>query len=818
MTKVCVVCGNRASETDRQIVDPLQKVTYHKIPISVSRNKKWLEFCSLTKKDNINNKFVCSEHFEKHYLERDLKSELLDGVKRMILKREAVPTIKTPKKLKRRKSEDSEQDQHKKRKEEIDRLLNSDYPQPITNPFRQKNTKSSRNKLTSGTSDDVVEVEMSSLSRRQETRRLKELETENKALKLKVEELEQVVVKKNEKINLAKTEMVNITIALQELKDIENRNLNIRVKELLKGHYTENQIRRVFNNKEVISWTNEEMQQAFTIRMFGSDVHDYVCKKLRHPSPSLNEMLRWVQKVHQQTGFLIPTLGILQVLGSRMDSQERECILLIGRTKVHPKYYYDPVRDQIFGKDAYLYCICVQSIFSDWHQIIYIDIDLIYSTDILMALINELHEIGFNVAGITAMCDQETADLWTELDVSTEEHFIRHPKTKNPIYMFCCPISTLTVILKIFVEDGLLVQEDVSVTKDIIQKLYESNHPEITQLLSTTTLDSLLNDSNVSEMDSVGDVISDNFVQALKLLSEEGEESIGVAATLFELIRDWYDLLTTERKTSDEAEDLSITHQEYGNNIDEQNIVLDGMYDTIETLKCSSEQATCLQQAILISMNSLKKLFNDLRQIHDCKSIPTRNLTLFNLNRTFDAFQENNPSSIQPTSKILFELSKTILTRDQSSLSSKIVEETRLPAVEMVYEASDATVDPSVANISEKLACSNLINYVATTLREKYEYLGDQTFVIERKDNSYVVMPEMPTGIVEPSKLWMEQARKLETYVSDITFYRNENVVENLVNSISRRHPKMGVDIIRLYVQRRIMIKLNNMNRDLEIV
>lgn len=344
----------------------------------------------------------------------------------------------------------------------------------------------------------MVEVETSSLSRRQETRRLKELETENKALKLKVEELEQVVVKKNEKINLAKTEMVNITIALQELKDIENRNLNIRVKELLKGHYTENQIRRVFNNKEVISWTNEEMQQAFTIRMFGSDVHDYVCKELRHPSPSLNEMLRWVQKVHQQTGFLIPTLGILQVLGSRMDSQERECVLLIGRTKVHPKYYYDPVRDQIFGKDAYLYCICVQSIFSDWHQIIYIDIDLIYSTDILMALINELHEIGFNVAGITAMCDQETADLWTELDVSTEEHFIRHPKTKNPIYMFCCPISTLTVILKTFVEDGLLVQEDVSVTKDIIQKLYESNHPEITQLLSTTTLDSLLNVSNES--------------------------------------------------------------------------------------------------------------------------------------------------------------------------------------------------------------------------------------------------------------------------------------------------------------------------------
>lgn len=90
MTKVCVVCGNRASDTDREIVDPLQKITYHKIPISGERNRKWLAFCSMSKNDNINNKFVCSDHFEKHYLERDLKSELLDGVKRMILTKQGI--------------------------------------------------------------------------------------------------------------------------------------------------------------------------------------------------------------------------------------------------------------------------------------------------------------------------------------------------------------------------------------------------------------------------------------------------------------------------------------------------------------------------------------------------------------------------------------------------------------------------------------------------------------------------------------------------------------------------------------------------------
>ncbi|XP_062565059.1 uncharacterized protein LOC134227520 [Armigeres subalbatus] len=826
MSKVCVVCGNRASETDREIVDPLQKVTYHKIPISADRNKKWLEFCSLSKKDNINNKFVCSDHFEKQYLERDLKSELLDGVKRMILTRQAVPTIKKSRRNKRRKSEESEEDQHKKRRAEIDKLLNSEYPQPIMNPFRPKtatlkSSKTSTNRRNKQVQpkdlDEVIEIEPQLQSSGEERGRVKTLEKENKTLKLKIEELEQLILKKNDKINLAKTEMVNITIALQELKDVENRNLNIRVRELLKGYYTENQIRRVFNSTDVVSWANEEMKQAFTIRMFGTDVYDYICEQLRYPIPNTKEMLLWVQQLYQQTGFLIPTLGILQVLGSKMNPLERECILLIGRTKVHPKYHYDAVRDQVFGKTAYLYCICVQSILANWHQIIYVDFDMIYSTDILMALTNELYDVGFNVVGISAMCDQDLAELWTELDVSTEQHFISHPKTNRSIFMFSCPMSTMTMILKTFVEDGLLVHEDVLVTKDIIQKLYESNNPDITQLLSSTTLDALLNESYFSELESTSELIPDNLVQALKILSEEGEEAVAVAVTLFELFRDWHELLSTQPKDTGEAEDLPVTQQEYGLNIDEQNIVLDGMYDTIETLKCSTEQASCLQQAILISINSLKKLLIDLRQRHGCKSIPTRNLTLFNLNRVFVAFQENNSSSVQPSRKILFRLCETIAEKDEFSLSSIIAKKTLLPSLK-INQVSDEDADPEISNISEKQACSHLTHYVAKMLREKYEYLGNQTFVIERKANSYVVMPEQPTGTVEPSKIWVEQAKKLETYVSNITFYRNENIVESLVNSISRRHPKMGVDIIRLYVQRRIMIKLNNLNKNPEFV
>lgn len=426
----------------------------------------------------------------------------------------AIPSIKKPKKPKRKNSQESEEEQRKKRKEEVDKLLSGERPEPITNPFRQKNAGAKSNtdkaskintrssskgepKNEAQNTNTMFENVISIRSPLKEDSRLKSLDMENRALKLKINEMEQLIEKKNEKINLAKTEMVNITIALQELKDIENRNLNIRVKELLQGHYTENQIRRVFCSTDAVTWNNEEMQKAFGLRIHGAKVYDYICSELHYPLPNPKEMLQWVQRIYQQTGFLIPILSVLQALGSKMDPHEKECVLLMGRTKVCPEYHYDTARDQIFGKSAYLYCICVQSVLAHWRQIIYVDFDLIYSTDLLLALINELHDVGFNVVGVSGTCDQETTDLWTEFDVSTEKHFICHPKTKQPIYMFTCAISTLSLIRKTFVEDGFMVPDDVLVTKDVVQQLYESNHPEISQLLSTTTLDTLLNVSRM---------------------------------------------------------------------------------------------------------------------------------------------------------------------------------------------------------------------------------------------------------------------------------------------------------------------------------
>ncbi|XP_055628718.1 uncharacterized protein LOC129770108 isoform X2 [Toxorhynchites rutilus septentrionalis] len=820
MTRTCIVCGNRASKTDREIVDPLEKITYHTIPISEKRNRKWMVFCCLTKNDNMRNKYVCSVHFEKKCFERDLKSELLDGVK-------PIPTIKKPRKQKRKNSQEHEEEQQKRRKEEIEKLLNGDVPKPILNPFRQKQIDSK--------SSTKNEVRTSSRPRRKcidaeiiaapiefieppidsdNNEESESLRQENKILKLKITELEQQIEKKNEKISLAKTEMLNITIALQELKDIENRNLNIRVNEFLQGIFTDNQIRKLSHGGENITWTNDEMSNAFILRMFGEDTYEHVCDRLHYPLPTTTEMEQWVHDSYLQRGLLVPILKILQVYGRGMDPHDKECVLLLGRTKVRPQYTYDTIRDQIIDNEGYMHCICVQGILTGWHQIIYIDFDLIYSTDLLVILITELYKIEFNVMAVSGVCEQETVDLWSEFDISPDQHFIYHPKTEQPIYMFTCAVSTFQMLHKVLSDGGFLVQDDVLVTTNIIEKLFQSDLPEIHQNLKITKQHLSCRVFTEYNNHITEELISQATARSLQILSEEGEEAVAVLATLFELFRDWYDLSMTSSTCAEN--EISITHQKYGMNFDEQNVVLDGMYDTIESLKCNSEQYNFVQQAVMVSINSLRKLFIDIKRKFRGESIPTANLTMVSLNDLFSQYKQIQNLTVAPIEKILHLLSVVIADCDLLSITNKILNAASLNKGIRTLEKFGTSTDSTFGNISEKDACTFLTAYIAHELKEKYSYLGDQTFIIERKNNSYVVTSGIQTGDIAPSGLWVEQARKLEMYVSDITFYRNENVIENVVSSIAKRHPKMGVDIIRMYVEKRIMIKLNNLNKDLQ--
>lgn len=815
MARVCEVCGNSSADTDQEAGDdPLERVTYHQIPLTEGpRQRVWLKFCKLSSAKNLNKKFVCSLHFERRYLQRDLRSELLaGGVKRNVLTRDAVPTIRSAKRQKRKVALEAERER-KRRKEEIERLLSEGgsggEEEPSVVVVRPKVKVRLPNNRTI-TIEQRVEDMGEEVVREDSAQALREA---NEALQAKVAQLEQVIEKKNEKIMLAKTEMVNITTALQDLRSLEEKNLTIKVNEVLKEYLTENQIRRLIAGNVEIAWSNEEMYNSFVLRMLGS--FDFVQTQLKFPLPTAQEMELWVHETYLKTGLLNRALTILKALTRSMSSRDRECALLLSRTKANTKFTYDTVRDQVIDNAGFLYCIAVQGIFSSWHQIVYLEFDLIYTADLLTSLMMELAAIQLNVVAIAGGCDQETEDLWNELEITAERHFVEHPVTKAPVFVTVCAFSTLTALWKVLIGEGFAVQDGTTtVTRRQFEALVKSGHADIGKKHL------VYDESSKSNLRLAEEVISHKTANAFHLLSEvEDEEGAAVLATLVELFRDWYDLMTTTTvSTTPVGHDYSsaeaVTRLRYGTSLEEQNVVLDGMYDTMASLRLLNEDDDqFLQQAILISVNSIRVLLPELRKKYPGETLPTITLTNLTLTDTFKEFHNVHQQKLSSTNAVLCQLSQAIADHIPTASTNKLRLQTALTTgIRPPSEQPEPSPCDDLPQVNESNACAFLAQYVAKALHAKYSYLGDQTFVIERHANRYVVMPDMPTGLFEPSRLWTEQAKKLEDYVSDITFFKNEGVVENVVSSIAKRHPKMGVDIIRMYVEKRLVIKLRNLN------
>uniref|UniRef100_A0A1Q3FVP1 Putative transposable element n=1 Tax=Culex tarsalis TaxID=7177 RepID=A0A1Q3FVP1_CULTA len=819
MSRVCEVCGNSSADTDQEAGDdPLERVTYHQIPLTEGqRQMAWLKFCKLSNARNLNKKFVCSLHFERKYIQRDLRSELLGGVRRNVLTRDAVPTIRSAKRQKRKVALEAEEER-KRRKEEIERILSEGGSDSGGKVEEEEVVRPKVKVRLSNNRTITIErrPEMSPVRKDVgEEDRVQALREANEALQAKVAQLEQVIEKKNEKITLAKTEMVNITTALQDLKNLEEKNLTIKVNEVLKEYLTENQIRRLIDKNAAVPWTNEEMFNGFVLCTLQS--FDFVRTQLKFPLPTDSDMELWVHGTYVKAGLLDRAITVLKVLARSMSPRDRECALLIGRTKANTKFTYDSVRDQVIDNDGFLYCIAVQGIFSSWHQIVYLDFDLIASPDLLTTLMTELAAVQLNVVAIGGICDQETIDLWSELEITPERHFLEHPVTKEPVFMLVCAVSTLTALWRVLIGEGFTVQdESTTVTRRQIEALIESKNADIGKRHL------LYDESNKSNSRLAEELISHKTANAFHLLSEigdeEGAESAAVLATLLELFRDWYDLMTTTPLSAtpsgghDYSSPEAVTRLKYGTSLEDQNVVLDGMYDTVASLSFVNEDDQFLQQAILVSVASIRVLLLELRKKYPSESIPTITLTGLSLTDTFTEFHKVHQHRLSSVNAVLCQLSHAIADHIPTAATNKLLLASSLTTGwRPIAEPEEPKCD-DLPEVSEENACTFLAQFVAKALHSKYSYLGDQTFVIERHANRYVVMPDMPTGLFEPSRLWTEQAKKLEAYVSDISFYKNEGVMQNVVSSIAKRHPKMGVDIIRMYVEKRLVIKLRNLN------
>uniref|UniRef100_A0A182M397 THAP-type domain-containing protein n=1 Tax=Anopheles culicifacies TaxID=139723 RepID=A0A182M397_9DIPT len=842
--KYCVLCPNRSAITDTQTDDGFERITYHRFPTNPQRQDQWLKQCELSRESfpTLTYKFVCSNHFAPECFERDMRAELLYGIKRMALKRDALPTILTTRQhLKRQlNTQSSEEEDRQKRKEEVDKLLNGQIPvtEEIVNPFRKRNIEDT----------PCLPEERERMSHSELLQRIEDLEQETMNQRKHIAQLQRTIDRKTEKINFAKAEMVNTAIALQELKDHENRHVNERITEILSGRFGEGQLATIMAGMPdrteesllQVLWTENELVEALRLRCISKEAYEFVRKQLRYPLPDASQIERWIHSVYLETGHNATTMRILQLRACELKDVELICTLNLLHINTPVRYHYDRKRDQIVGPRAQLHCLTVQGIFASWQQIVYVDFDLLMGRELVEKIVTDLHHTGYRVVSITTGCDREAANMWCELNVSNEQPCVRHPVTGHSIYVYACPDQTLVAIHRALIEDGFLMQENnLPITSATLMPLLNTQQSFTAEpgsstiyerYLSRKVLQNIAQDSALSR-----EFISPTTTNALKSLAIDEDDDGGVLSTLttlFDLFVDWYDLCTASDRSTEHSEigQPPITNLPYGVCEDEQNIVLDGMVDVMETIRCLNSDNDFLPQAVLMSINSMRKLLADLRVSYPehVKGIPMQRMSRIPMNETVRKLQQiltqhNSQSHGQNPSvnDVLFHLCSSVV----SAVEDPHVTNTLLQLGGFMGETShknlrrqDDPPDPDVRNVTDNNACEFLTHLAVSRLGHKYDYLGKRSITIEHTNAQYAIKPSVGDDLssVTPSVLWTEQAKRLESYLRGTIQEKKPGLVKGLIDYIDDRHPQMGRDLVELYVRKRIAIKLQTLNSKLD--
>ncbi|KFB51225.1 hypothetical protein ZHAS_00019491 [Anopheles sinensis] len=859
--RACMVCQNRSSVTDKQPVDPLQRITYHRLTMNVERRDRWLEFCGITKDScaSLNHKFICSDHFEAECFERDLRSELLDGIKRMVLKKDAIPTIRSKEQQQLPRNHGSEpkddEAERNRRKAEVEILLSGDTANetPIVNPFRKHvckerpSAKRQASPLLSNYPDgSKLPRVLGPSSETDLLQRIMQLEQVTNEQSKLIEQLQRTIDQKTEKINFAKAEMVNIAIALQDMKDHENRHVSDRVAQLLSGRFSEGQLAAITTDATGTSqqsfWTDDDLMKALELRGISEEAFRYVVQRLNYPLPDAAQIERWIHSVYLETGSNRKAFRLLELHAASLSRQKLICTLNISCTDSPVRYHYDVARDQIIGPDAQLHCITVQGIFSDWIQLVHVDFDINYSQQLVAEMLSKLHRIGYHVVAITTACDRYAASMWTELGACYDQHLIRHPVTSDNVYVYVCPDSTLNAIHRILLTDGFMMQQtNVMITKDnvliTLARLMESVHMRTGR---TLTIDQRHLDSE--NLDNPFDtclsrqLISHETSSALKMLAHDSgdDDTLATLGTLFEIFTDWYELCTSAAhaswKDQQQQQPPSITCLPYGSNEDEQNIILDAMYDVMENFRCTTADNNFLREGVLMSINSMRRLLADLRRDYPGRisSIPMERLgsspvraAMVNLRCALR--NATAGTGLLTGNEVLVHLCNSILNDGQHShISNRMLQLNGLPMIPLTesVRSKDERNELDVRGITEQNVCSYLTKHIAVSLLHKYDYLGEQIIELDRSNDQYIVRQDSKKMIdaLVPSALWTEQAKVLEFYLNDgVVQQRTPSLVENLVNRILDQHPRMGRDLVEMYVRKRIAIQLHLLNVELGV-
>lgn len=470
----------------------------------------------------------------------------------------------------------------------------------------------------------------------------------------------------------------------------------------------------------------------------------------------------------------------------------------------------------------------VRGLFKNWIQPIFIGFDQKITKELLFRVISALHEISYRPVACVSGCKNSKEDVWKLLDVSVDKPFFEDPVSGEKIYMFVDALHLLKQLRNYFLDTGFILRDGKKITKQPIINLINSTNEEISSRHKLTEKHIDCMRPQRQNFSLVIQLLS--HTTATALCDSKIDDEAEVTGNFIELVSKWFDIMH-----SYPPEMNFCMKQPFGIDLKNQISVLNEMYDTIYAMTC--RQKDCLQtfqKGILMSINSLKCLFEDLKQ-HLIPYIVTSRLNLDSLENLFSKITDgllDHPSPVEAINKL-----RSIVLGGNPDVAPKNVNDDEYltadvfskvgiqvpgpPVMEDSVLFLPSSVSTSASTIqfpyelsSEKEGFKYLCEWIARRYKTKYSWMDDYTENLE--EHSYVEKKHLFLVETQPSQKWLAIADILESCFQELdasNLFKYKNIVKTLIVKFKKRLPyDLPYDILHIFALQRIYIRINWLN------
>jgi hypothetical protein len=419
--------------------------------------------------------------------------------------------------------------------------------------------------------------------------------------------------------------------------------------------------------KKQVAWTSDEISLAFTLRYLSKRCYLFIKRKMKVPLPGLSTLQRWASKFVIDQGLFVSVFKYLEVASSSFKEHERVVVLQFDEIKVKKVMEYDSKNDQIVGPHSQMHVISARGLFANWKQPLYVNFDTQVTKEILSKIIIKLKETGYIVKACVSDMGGGNVGLWKQLEITTEKtYFIPDPSSNEKVYLFADAPHVLKLIRNWFLDTGFKLSNEQLVQKEPVSTILhmeENEDLKVCHKLMTAHL--TVQKAERQNVRKACELMSHTTATALRhyLMNDEVAQA---TSSFIELVNKWFGLMNSysPRQYGEPSQ------RAYGQDLVNQNEILDKMLTMMTTMRCCGEKSLQLfQKGCIISIMSLKELLKNLKTSCEVKYILTHRLNQDCLENLFSQIRTRGGLNDHPTPlDAIYRLRMIILGKTQGLL------------------------------------------------------------------------------------------------------------------------------------------------------